>query len=236
MRVVIPSVRYGDFLAVTLPAWQAFLPEADITVVTSPEDAETQAASRASGVQLHVTDVWTRDGAPFNKARALDEAFGFAGAFRRPPDPSQLCLSVDADVYPFGRLPGGQVIESGVLYGCARYMCGSSEELQDHIDGRTSRDALELIPPRTRGESAPRLNAGMPAIEAGRRALGFFQLWRSSAGVVFGSYPSAGKYDIEFRRHFSRRLGLLSVYCLHLGDLDRRNWRGRVMPRWGTPA
>src|SRR5690606_37733393 len=78
VRVVIPSVNYADFLADTLPAWQAFLPrDAKIAVVTTPEDRETQAVAASCDVPCCVTDVWTRDGAIFNKGSALDLAFGF---------------------------------------------------------------------------------------------------------------------------------------------------------------
>lgn len=236
MRVVIPSVDYADFAAVTLPAWQAFLPGADLVLATRPADRDSIAVAAAAGVRCCVTDAWGHDGAVFNKARALDEAFGFAPGFRDRPKTGAVCLSIDADVYPGGQMPRAETLVSGVLYGCARYACASPEALEDHLGGRTARSELSLIPPRVKGESSPTQLAGMDPAQAGRRALGFFQLFLATPTIAFGSYPSAGKYDIEFRRHFASRVGLTDVYCLHLGGLDRRNWRGRVMPPWGATA
>jgi hypothetical protein len=233
MRVVMPSLAYGDFAAVTLPAWRALLPDAAITLVTTPDDVESQAVAAALGIDCVVTDAWRADGAVMNKAAALDVAFGLRGDVRPRPDVHELCLSVDADVYPFGALPAASDIAPTTLYGCARYQCDTPEQLYDHIHGRTTRRDLRLLPPRVRGESSPSEMASMSPTIAGQRALGFFQLFRYRPGVAFGSYPTAGKYDLEFRRHFAHRVGLWSVYCLHLGELNRANWKGRVVPRWG---
>lgn len=233
MRVVMPSLSYGDFAAVTLPAWRAFLPDAALALVTSPDDRESQDVAAALGVDCVVTDAWRADGAVMNKAAALDLAFGFRGDERPCPALHEVCISVDADVYPFGVLPAPASLAPTTLYGCARYQCDTPEELAAHIRGETARSVLRLLPPRVRGESSPSQMASMSPTLAGQRALGFFQLFLYRPGIAFGSYPTAGKYDLEFRRHFAHRVGLWSVYCLHLGELNRANWRGRVVPRWG---
>ncbi len=235
MRVVMPSLHYGDFAAVTLPAWRQWVPEADITLVTAPDDADSIAAAAAAGVRCHVTRAWTADGAVLNKGLALDEAFGFAPGFTTPPADDTCCLSIDADVYPCGAVPSDATIARDTLYGCARYHCASPAALAQYCAGETGRADLALIPPRVRGESDPQQLAHMSPVEAGQRALGFFQLFRWAPGVAFGSSRSAGKYDLDFRRHFRARVGLEAVYVLHLGGLDRRNWRGRVLPAWGQP-
>lgn len=234
MRVVIPSLRYADYLAVTLPAWLALVPRKRLVVVTAPEDTETAAVAAAHEVTLVVTDAWTRDGAVLNKARALDEAFGFVDSPIRPPSPDETCLALDADVVPFGVLPPFDAIAADTLYGCARYACPTPQALRDHRAGRTVPAQLPLIAPRLRGEPRPQLvphtDEGVRA--CGRQCLGYFQLFRWRPGIRFGESRTAAKYDLDFRQHFGARVGLTSIYVLHLGDQSRENWRGRVMPRW----
>ena len=88
MRAVIVSVRYADFLSVTLPSWKAFLPKGTLTVVTAPNDAETIGVARRLKVPVYTTDAWTsmdpscHTGATkvhFNKALALDHSLGLHG-------------------------------------------------------------------------------------------------------------------------------------------------------------
>lgn len=241
MRIVIPSVHYADYLAVTLPAWQALRPRAEIIVVTSPDDQETVGVATAAGVRCHATDAWTRpvetfNGAPgrvvFNKALALDEAFGFVPGFAEPPRHKEYCLAIDADVYPFGAWPN-DAKRSDTLYGCPRYECLTPDELIAHRDGRTPVDSLHLIPPKIRGESYAR-STNLTPEQVGAKCLGYFQLFRYLDGRRFGSYRTAGKYDMDFRNQFARRRGLTSLYVLHLGEQNRQNWQGRILPPWGT--
>lgn len=243
MRVVIPSVNYADFLATTLPAWRALLPKARIIVVTSPDDAQTPELARRHGAEACITDAWglDLDGSPakgrkaFNKARALDEAFGIRPGYTDPPAIKEYCLSIDADVYPAGQWSTEEAKRSDTLYGCARYRCRSPEELEAHVSGARPREALEIIPPRLRGED-PASGSRLTIEEAGTKGLGYFQLFRFQPHRAFGNSKTAGKYDLEFARSFERRKGLTAFYVLHLGGLDRRNWSGRVVPEWrGAP-
>lgn len=234
MRVVIPSVNYADFLADTLPAWQAFLPrDAKIAVVTTPEDRETQAVAASCDVPCCVTDVWTRDGAIFNKGSALDLAFGFAPGWTHPPSGKEVCLSIDADVYPFGQFPDRATLQPGVLYGCPRFQCDTREDLIAHLEGRKPRDAFQVILTRVRGEPNARLGTAQDLVTGAMTCLGYFQLFRYRFGICFGPSKTAGKYDLDFRRHFQRRHPLTSVWVFHLGEQNRENWRGRVVRPWG---
>lgn len=223
MRVVIPSVNYADFLAVTLPAWKKLLPSQDFLVVTSPEDTETREVAAMNEAGVVLTDVWSLDGASFNKAAALDLAFGFD---KEPPwrvKDGEWCLSLDADVYPFGKFPDGFSVDR-VLYSAMRYSCDSPEDLQAHIDGRLP---LSHFP-----EIRMWRNRRIPD-PAGKQ--GYFQLWRYQAGDRFGSYPTAAKYDVHFADKFPVRRYLDGIYVLHLGE-HRRNWSGRITPRWDGKA
>ena len=232
MRVVLVSVGYADHLAVTLPAWRQLLPDADLIVATSPEDRDSRrvAAACAPSIFVCLTDVWTADGASFDKARGLDEAFGWTAGrgWLRPPVDGELCLSLDADVYPAGRLPSERWFVPDAIYGCARYLCESPERLTE------ARESLPLMTPRRRPELAP--HDMEAARRAARRCLGYFQAFRYRAGLTFGSYPTSSEYDKVFRQQFSRRLALVDFYVLHLGPRDPANYVGRMLPAWPPRA
>lgn len=236
MRAVITSVNYGDFLALTLPAWLQVLPAHSLTVVTSAEDQETQAVATRHGARLFVTDAWTRhdptwpipehwnglwrergrkDRRPIlNKALAMDEAFGFVACETPPPAPGEVCLAIDADCLPQGTLPPLATLEPGVLYGCRRY------------DGN---------PDLTRGDEI--VLKGRIVKSQHRRAIavggGYFQLFRYAPGRRFGSYPGADGYDYDFAFTWPRGVVLEQIHVLHFGE-THRNWEGRVTPRWET--
>lgn len=234
---MVPSVQYGDFLAVTLPGWRAMFPTAKLVVVTSPEDLETQEVARRNGADVVETKAWYRGGRPFDKAAALDEAFGFTER-RTQPKEGERCLAIDADVYPFGKIPSPKKLQAETIYGCPRYVCNSQADLEAHIAGTTTRDDLDLMMPRRRGVGTPAQESGAGADlirRAGRAALGFFQLFLYS-GQRFGSFPSAGGYDIAFRNAFPHRGHFKNFYVLHLGESTRKNWKGRIVPAWGATA
>jgi len=230
MRLVIPSVGYADFLAVTLPAWQRVLPDAVITVVTSATDQETEIVALEAGVDVLPSDAWTRDGV-FNKAAALDDAFGFVPRHRRAPAPGEVCVSVDADVYPFGDWWLSDSIEPDAIYGCPRYACTPSGVLEAHINGVIPRDALALIQPKRRHDRP--IETPVSDEQLAACCLGYVQVFQYRRGLSFGSFPTAGGYDTFFRRKFAHRRALpASCYVLHLGEQSRANWKGRVLPQW----
>lgn len=234
MRLVVASVDYSDFLAVTLPAWQALLPYASITVVTSPTDHATQALAAHLSARVVATSAWYRDGHTFDKGAALDQAFGFKGNDVSPPAKGERCLSIDADVYPFGQLPTER-LRPDCIYGCARYLCASQSVLEAHKAGNIKRRHLPLMLARYRGSDAPDTIPGADkrtTRQAAKACLGYFQLFRYYPGQTFGSFKTAGKYDLVFRDSFAERLALLDFYVLHLGTPSRQNWKGRTVSGW----
>ena len=226
MRILIPALHYADYLAATLPGWRVVCPDAQVVVLTASEDDKTQAVAARFGAEVFLTDVWQADGARFNKARSLDAAMGM-------PTVGDLFASVDADVYPCGEFPAEAAIAPGTIYGCARYLCASPRELEAHLQGQTLRDRLPLLGPKVNGNDYNRLkNTPRMVLDSAQECLGFFQLFRW-AGQRFGSYPTAGKCDSNFRQQFETRCGLTDFYMLHLGMPNRQNWAGRVAPAWG---
>ncbi len=65
-------VGYSDFLARGIARWCAGL--ASLTVVTAPGDDATVSVATAHSARVVVTDLFYRDGAAFNKGRAMEEA------------------------------------------------------------------------------------------------------------------------------------------------------------------
>lgn len=232
MRVVIPSVQYGDYLADTLPAWQKTLPRsARIVVVTSDADHVTQAVASQHGADVCVTNIWSRDGAKLNMGAALDEAFGFTDSWTTPPSEREACLSINADLYPVGPFPDRRDLRTWRLYGAARRRCETRADLIQFQHGHRRLEDFPVILQRQR-KREPGDGDESAALRSARACLGYFQLFRYRPGLTFGASKSAGGYDLVFRRHFQQRVALTKFSVLHLGLLDRRNWRGRVVPVW----
>lgn len=225
MIAVIPSVNYADILAVTLPAWRRTLPAATLRVVTSHDDIETPRVCREVGVEALQTDAWHADGAVLNVAKALDEAFAAAA-------PGEVCLSIDADCYPCGPFPDEDTLAPGVLYGCVRYLCRSTAELQAHLDGRTPREALPLMGHRLE-RAGYGIVANTPAAvtRLAGEGPGYCKVFRYGA-QRFGSFRTAGAYDTVFAAKFADKRPITEFYVLHLGPSRGRNWSGRAVPRW----
>jgi hypothetical protein len=222
---VIPCVHYADFLAVTLPAWQQALPGATIRVTTAPDDRKTPRVCARAGVDVVRTKAWLADRAKLNKAKALDEAFSGTA-------PGELCLSIDADVYPCGRFPAESTFVANALYGCERYLCRSMRECRSHLSGETPREALSLMDSRL-GDGGYGVVPNTP-VEVARLASegpGYLQAFRYD-GRRFGSYPTAGFYDSAFTATFTDKRPIADFYVLHLGPSRGRNWSGRVVPTW----
>ena len=110
-------VNYAAELAVTLPVWRDSLES--LVVVTIADDRDTMQLCLRAGVGVYRTDAFTRDGAAFNKGRAMNEAIG--SMLTRP---QWLCV-FDADILPPADWRAATAgIEAGNLYGAARWQDG----------------------------------------------------------------------------------------------------------------
>jgi len=209
VRVVIPSVDYADMIGVTLPAWRALFPAATIVVVTARHDRASLDVARARGASVLVTDAWYRKGRAFDKAAALDEAFDFPAR-----ELGELCIAIDADVYPFGAF-NLEALAVGVLYSVDRFYVDTPATLARQV----ARPDVAALDRMTRGARGP----------------GYFQAFRARPDLTFGSFPDAGFYDLEFLRQFAGGVDVLPAsYVVHLGRKSGKNWRGRTLPRWGA--
>jgi hypothetical protein len=193
-------VDYAAELAVGMLRWWTYL--TSLTIVTTARDTATidlarQWAAGGPAAHLHVTDAFYRDGATFNKGRALEEA-------RRDliarADFAGWILLFDADVVPpadwADRCAG---LAAGSLYGCRRFQ-GTPGALEDH--------------------GQPNLPHDVPGV-------GYFQLFHACDPVVVGADPlidvhwtHAGNYDnrlLDRWRAVGRPAVNLPFRVAHLG-------------------
>lgn len=225
MRIILTSVNYADYLAVSIGAWKAFLPAGALTVATSPSDVASQQVARDHGVPVFVTDAWDRldaschQGGPvrFNMALGLDEALGLVGDRVPAPIDGELIGHVNPDCVPFGRFPDEQTFASDTVYAFWRHECLKPKHLAEHISGVRP---LAAFPKLKNSGGAP---------------IGYFQIFRAKAGRRFGSYPTAGKFDTHFTAKFPHKVMRTDAYLLHLGPISiKENWAGRCVPTWGA--
>lgn len=222
MRFVITSVNYADFLAETLPAWKAIVPEG-LIVATSPADLETQRVADVCKVNCVTTDAWAapcvdHQGGPpkFNLGHGLNVALGLCehSPLTRP-QVGELIGHASADCYPVGSWVSESALTLDKIYGVWRYSCLTPKHLSQHKRGeRSIRDALRLK-------------------NSGGKPIGYFQMFRYTTGRLFPSYATAGKFDTEMVTRFLAWQMRDEFYLLHLGEHDNhKNWSGRVLPKW----
>ena len=195
-------VDYAEFLRVGLPRWLSGLES--LTVVTAPRDIATIEACAEFGAEPFVTDLFYKDGAAFNKGRAMEAARVAAWGALAP----SWRLFFDSDVVPpadwVDKLDRAHA-EIGSLYGCLRYDAAA--------------DALEDV-----GQA--RCSFDVPGV-------GYFQLFHSADPVVqrsplLTSWQHAGNYDNVFMdlwRARGIRVQCVPFRVAHIGE--RENWWGR---------
>lgn len=217
--VVVVCVHYDDFLGITLPA---LLPHVGrVIVVTRPDDAGTLAVVDAAGpkVTAYRTDAFTRDGAVFNKGRAIEEAFDVAGRVG-------WFLVMDADILVPPDL-GDQLWRlrpvAGHLY--------------------TPRRRILADPTRWSEYADPSTWSRLPLRQEDKGFYGYFQLFHAEDPVLRTRpwYPvrftHAGRCDDVFQKRWPWSCKVRPQFeVVHLGPCDQ-NWFGRVTDRLdGTQA
>lgn len=232
MKGIVVSVGFDDLLGVTLPENAKHFDE--VCVVTSPDDVRTQAVvAHVENAVAYTTDAFYREGATFNKGRAIEEVIESLGRW----DIGWLCL-FDADILmpaplrvkgSLMNLKGAEVfawdmmlpelaeeLEPRFLYGPHRRNLTAIEQWKDYVD------------PKTWG-TLPRA----PDLEHG----GYFHLFHTKDPVLANApwygvvWKHAAGYDSNFIAKWPREKHLrLPFEVLHLGE-DGKNWWGRVSRR-----
>lgn len=210
IRALTVCVGYDDFLRLTIPQTVKHVDQ--LLVITAPADTRTQELVRQypEKVQLHITDAFYQDDAPFNKGRAIEEGFDVIGR-------KGWMLVMDSDIVIPERLPFTP-LQVGKLYTPFRRILSQVEGLTElpKIDFRT-------LPLRE---------------EYGH--FGYFQLFHAADPVLKQQpwyetqWRHAGGCDSAFQRRWSKGDKIRpSFEVVHLGDPDQ-NWFGRATPRIDT--
>ena len=198
-------VDYAEFLRVGIARWMAGLES--LTVVTSTTDEATVALCAEFGAHAYLTDLFYRDGAAFNKGRAMeagrlwaeDQITGHETSWR---------LFFDSDVVPpadwLARIDRSHT-QMDTLYGCLRYEAAAG--------------ALDDVGQRKCDHDVP--------------GVGYFQLFHSADPVVqrsplLTSWRHAGNYDnlfMDLWRARGIRVQCVPFRVAHVGP--REQWFGR---------
>jgi hypothetical protein len=194
-------VNYADFLERGIARWMAGL--ASLTVVTTPADVETQAVALAHGANFFATDLFTADGAVFNKGRAMEAA-------RLTMPWSDWILFFDSDVVPPADWPVKlRGLIPGWLYGCHRF-----DVVGDQIEDRFQPNCAHDVP----GVGFFQLfHASDPAVQT-----------KPGEPLIDTHWIHGGNYDNRFMdrwRANGRKVRTVPFRVAHVGE--RENWFGR---------
>lgn len=210
VRALTVCVGYDDFLQLTLP--RTIESVASLTVITSPADTLTQALCQKypDKVRMHITDVFYKNGASFNKGAAIEETFGIMG--RRG-----WFLVMDADILlpetmpDFARVPGR-------LYTPLR-------RIMSKVDGLMT---------------TPDVDPATLPLRKEHGHFGYFQLFSAADAAVGElpwyetDWVHAGGCDSVFEKRWLPRNKLRPPFeVIHLGNPDE-NWYGRTRKRIDT--
>lgn len=208
-RQITVCVDYADILELTLPAAKKF--SSEIMIVTAARDEKTIALAQEHDVLCHVTDMFYRRGAHFNKFGALEEALDVFGRHG-------WMLIMDADIVVPEKFHDFEQQE-GCIYTPNRRI---KEDLSDGIPEQRKWSRYKR--PRVNEEFA-----------------GYFQMFHASDRVLGRppwhavDWTWAGGADSAFHNKWPPMKKVRPPFeVLHLGP-PFTNWCGRVSPyRDGT--
>jgi hypothetical protein len=206
LDVIIVSVNYNDFLAVSLQHNIEIFD--NITVVTSESDILCQKICEKFGVNCLATNLMYDNESDFNKGKAINYGINSIS------DPDFILL-LDADIIVRGNIDIENLNEE-LLYTSSRYICKSYTQLNDVISNGKILD-----------ESFT---------HEGDKGIGFFQLFHINHNSIDRDkvYPEtstdASWDDLIFRDKFPKR-EIIKNTIIHLGD-PYTNWKGRKSNRF----
>jgi glycosyltransferase involved in cell wall biosynthesis len=205
INAITVCVNYADYLANSISRWKQGTDA--LVVVTTPEDEKTIDLCEKNSVFVHTTNIFTANGATFNKGAALVEAIERSEIFA-PFMYAEWCLFFDSDIVP----PEGwrDKVEAfrptpGYLYGAHRF---EQSTFKVYPDGELAGYfAMAHV-------SDPNMH---------RRPL------------LQTDWLHAGGYDSEFQARwhrpvpYDRRVWFNNFTVMHQGE-PGRNWWGRAHP------
>ena len=198
--VIIVSVDYNDFLALTLESTANIL---NVTVVTSPTDFICQELCKKFGVNCIITERMYEDGAIFNKGKAINEGI------KSLINPEWIIL-LDADIY----------LQPDFLEAFKKVKLSSYKDLI--VCKRIIIDNYDLFLEWKNNKNVGRLERA--------KGFGYFQMFNiknlSKASKIFPEESNDASWsDLIFRDRFKSETEL-DTTVLHLGQTCQ-NWQGR---------
>lgn len=232
---VIVCVNYSDFLSHTLAYNKTVFNH--LVVVTSPEDEQTQKLCEYYNVECVVTDEFTKNGDPFNKAKGINAGL-------KKLSKKGWVIHLDADIYlpPLTRGILERIsLDERNLYGIDRMMCPNFESWMEFISlPRQTHTGWVYIHP-TVFPMGVRIGEYMAE---GYEPIGFFQMWHPGTSKVY-EYPevhgAADRTDVLFAKKWSRKNRALipEIIAIHLDSENStinemgKNWNGRKTSYFG---
>jgi hypothetical protein len=238
IEAVTVCVDYADFLAETAAQNRGLLDR--WIIVTSRTDEATVDLCHRLNLECIRTDNFFRDGAEFNKGRAVDRGLAMLGH-------DDWLLHLDADIAlptDFRESLLDADLDSECLYGADRHMLMGWDEWQKWKQAGSTR-AYHCYQKTAQWP----VGARWTDIRYGYVPIGYFQLWNESAdtrkGVRLRRYPewhsNAARADVKFALQWDRRRRqiLPEVIVAHLesrpGPMGA-NWNGRKSPKFAANA
>ena len=235
LEAITVCVNYSDFLAQTLPFNKQHFNH--ILVVTTPDDKDTQAVCEYHNVEYITTNKFTEGGAPFNKARGINEGLQYLSK-------RDWVLHLDADIYlpPLTRGILDRIsLNKEKIYGIDRMMCPTYEAWAKWITSPSPTHTGWVYIHPTVFPMGVRIGEYM---SEGYEPIGFFQLWHpNTSGIKL--YPemhgAADRTDVLHAKQWNRhnRELIPEVIGIHLDSEGTdtismgKNWKGRKTKYFG---
>lgn len=241
IEAITTCVGYADFLAETAPLVRAQVDR--LLVVTTEEDRATRELCHRLNLETLVTSEFHRNGADFDKARAIDHGMSLLAW-------KDWVLHLDADI----ALPGhfresleDADLDRACIYGCDRFSVRGWEQWtrfkqKGFLDVYSRCAHYNVCMP-----------VGMPTgarwadIHQGYAPVGFFQLAHRDAVMYQGirhrrytphGHNDAARTDVQFALQWPRRQRVLipEIVVAHLESEEAKvgaNWSGRATKPFG---
>jgi hypothetical protein len=236
LQAVTVCVNYSDFLAQTIAHNKQLFDH--WIIVTTPEDKDTQKLCQHYNVECLVTNEFTKNGDPFNKAKGINVALQYLSKH-------DWVIHLDADIYlpPLTRGILERIsLDKNNIYGVDRMMCPTFEAWNKYITNPEPTHTGWVYIHGTAFPFGVRIGEYM---SEGYEPIGFFQLWHpNTSGVKL--YPethgSADRTDVQFSKLWKRsnRTLIPEVIAIHLDsenstvDSMGKNWNGRKTKHFGV--
>jgi hypothetical protein len=229
-EILTTCVGFEDVLALTLPHTTALFGHHAITIVTTPDDRDTQRLCHKFGVRCLPTDEFHRHGAPFDKARAI--RYGWMHLRQ-----TGWIIHMDADIVlppTFHGMLAHHSLDPSCIYGIDRIDCNVDQWREYLAKPELQYEWSCIVKP----PSGWRLGARLVHPDFGWVPIGYFQMWHGSTGRRYPDRQGTAEHTDLLHSlqwpHEKRRL-IPELLCVHVDVASGKpwgaNWAGRKTPK-----